>query len=178
MLSVCVRILIAIILSGLFFPSTATLQLLDNEKHYQSGEPIEITADSLEVKQAENLAIFRGDVDAVQGDMILRADLLFVHYRRDKDISEEPGITRIDAEGNVFISSLDETAQGTKAIYSVDDQKIWVSGQVILTQGDNIIEGERLELDLKSGESRMLSGKIGEGGVKRVRGIFVPRKQD
>ena len=165
-------------MSSLFLPSMAKLQLLDDEKRYQSTEPIEITADSLEVKQSENLAIFRGDVDAVQGDMLLRADKLFVHYRRDNDISEDPGITRIDAEGNVFISSPDETAQGAKAIYSVDDQKIWVSGEVILTQGDNIIEGDQLELDLKSGESRVLSGKMGEANRKRVRGVFIPKKQN
>ena len=178
MVSLSVRVLIITILSSFFFPSMAELQVLKNENRHQSTEPIEITADSLEVKQSENLAIFRGDVDAVQGDMLLRADLLFVHYRKDIDKSEEPCIKRIDAEGNVFISSPNETAQGAKAIYNVDDQKIWVSGRVILTQGDNIIEGDQLELDLKSGESKVLSGNPGEGSGKRVRGVFVPKKQD
>ena len=172
------KVLIITILSGLLCPSMAKLQLLEDENYNQSTEPIEITADSLEVKQSENLAIFRGDVDAVLGDMLLRAALLLVHYRKGDGTSEEPGIARIDAEGNVFISSPDETAQGAKAIYSVDDQKIWVSGQVILTQGNNIIEGDQLELDLKSGESRVLSRKTGEGGGKRVRGVFIPKKQD
>ena len=166
------------IVGSFFYPSMAKSQISDDGNLNQSNEPIEITADSLEVKQSENLAIFRGDVDAVQGNMLLRADQLFVHYRKDNDTSDEPGIARIDAEGNVFISSPDETAQGAKAIYSVDDQKIWVSGHVILTQGDNIIEGDQLELDLKSGESRVLSKKTGAGGGKRVRGVFIPKKRD
>ncbi len=122
MVSLYVRVLIITILSGVFYPSMAKSQLLDDENFNQSAEPIEITADLLEVKQSENLAIFRGDVDAVQGDMLLRADRLVVHYRKDDDTSEESGIAQIDAEGNVFLSSPDETAQGARALYSIDDQ--------------------------------------------------------
>ena len=48
---------------------------------YDTSLPIEITADSLEVRQEEQIAVFRGNVDAVQGDLNLRADELTVYYR-------------------------------------------------------------------------------------------------
>ncbi|MDP7344035.1 MAG: lipopolysaccharide transport periplasmic protein LptA [Alphaproteobacteria bacterium] len=155
-------------------PATAQLDQLDGD--HDSDAPIEITADTLEVRQSENLAIFRGDVDAIQGDMLLRADTLIVHYRDNEAAPDQPGISRIDAEGNVFVSSPNETAQGARGIYDVDNKKIWLTGQVVLTQGENIIQGEQLELDLVTGKSKVLSAESGDGKRERVRGLFVPKK--
>ncbi len=45
---------------------------------YDTSLPIEITADSLEVENERQVATFRGNVDAVQGEMNLRADQLIV----------------------------------------------------------------------------------------------------
>ncbi|MGI9449125.1 MAG: LptA/OstA family protein, partial [Geminicoccaceae bacterium] len=42
--------------------------------------PIEISADSLEVAQEDRIATFAGNVDAIQGDLVLSADTLKVHY--------------------------------------------------------------------------------------------------
>ena len=160
--------------------SPALAQLDQLNDNHDNDAPIEITADTLEVRQSENLAIFRGDVDAIQGDMLLKADMLVVHYRENKESPDEPGISQIDAEGNVFVSSPNETAQGARGIYDVDNKKIWLTGQVVLTQGDNIIQGEQLELDLVTGKSKVLSAADGNGDGKRerVRGLFVPKKEN
>ena len=158
--------------------SPAMAQLEDLSGAHDSQAPIEITADTLEVRQSENLAIFRGDVDAIQGDLLLKADMLIVHYRENKDTPEQPGISQIDVEGHVFISSPNETAQGERGVYDVDNKKIWLTGQVVLTQGNNIIEGDRLELDLVTGKSKVFSAASGEGKRERVRGLFVPKKEN
>ena len=159
-----------------FTPAVAQLDHLSGSHNSQA--PIEITADTLEVRNTENLAIFRGDVDAIQGNMLLKADMLIVHYRVNKETPDQQGISQIDAEGNVFVSSPNETAQGARGIYDVDKEKIWLTGQVVLTQGDNIIQGERLELDLATGQSKVLSAATNDGKRKRVRGLFVPKKQN
>jgi lipopolysaccharide export system protein LptA len=175
------RWVLSLVLAGFlcaaaFTPVAAQLDQLNGSHNSQA--PIEITADTLEVRQAENLAIFRGDVDAIQGDMLLKADMLVVHYRDNKETPDQPGISQIDAEGNVFVSSPDETAQGARGIYDVDNEKIWLTGQVVLTQGDNIIQGEQLELDLATGQSKVLSAAPESGKSKRVRGLFVPKKEN
>ncbi len=156
----------------------ALAQLEDLNGNHDSQAPIKITADTLEVRQSENLAIFRGDVDAIQGEILLKADMLVVHYRENSDSPDAPGISQIDAEGNVFVSSPSETAQGKRGVYDVDKKMIWLSGDVILTQGDNIIEGEELELDLVSGKSKVMSAANENGERKRVRGMFVPKKEE
>lgn len=136
--------------------------------------PIEITADTLEVKQKEQLAIFRGKVDALQGEMRLRADQLIVHYRDNKENPDQPGISKIEADGNVFVSSPRETGQGARGVYDVDRARIDLVGNVVLTQGQNIVKGDTLEMNLATGESKVASSKSGGG---RVKGLFIPEKK-
>jgi lipopolysaccharide export system protein LptA len=150
-----------------------------------SNLPIEITADRLEVVQPQRIATFTGNVDAVQGDMVLSADLLRVFYNGNGDSQDAAGagpgggsIRRIEAEGNVFLSSPTQTAQGERGIYDVASDQMTLNGSVVLTQGDDVIRGDRLEVDLASGHSRVLAAApTSADGAKpqRVRALFVPR---
>lgn len=171
-----IKVLVALSLFGALGAGPLAAQTEKIAAGHDSDLPIEITADTLEVRQTESLAIFRGEVDAVQGDMLLRADVLVVHYRDNEENPEQPGISRIDAEGNVFVSSPDETAQGERGVYDVDNQKIELAGDVVLTRGDNVIKGQQLELDLETGKSQVLSTVGPDGKRERVRGLFVPQK--
>ena len=152
--------------------------------HQDSNLPIEITADSLEVLQDQKIATFAGNVDAVQGDMVLSADRLRVHYGGD-DANAAPGpagtgsIRRIEADGNVLMSSPRETAQGDAGVYDVTSSQVTLDGAVVLTRGDNVIRGQRLEVDLASGRSRVFAAVPStEGGTapQRVRALFTPDK--
>ena len=51
-----------------------------------SNEPIDIESDTLEVQDAKKIAIFRGNVKAVQGDMTLRSKALHVSYAGDSGL--------------------------------------------------------------------------------------------
>ena len=136
------------------------------------GLPIEITADSLAVKQDQKTAVFRGSVAAAQGTLRLTADEVTVHYAQAEG-STPPRISRIDATGNVFVSSPQETAQGDHGVYDVDSESITLIGSVVLTRDKNVIRGARLVLNLVTGESRIEGAPAG-GAQGRVRGRFVP----
>jgi lipopolysaccharide export system protein LptA len=158
----------------------AHVQAQSLEQH-DTSLPIEITADSLEVMQDRKIATFAGNVDAVQGDLVLSADQLRVHYGDDADAAPGPpgmgSIRRIEAEGNVFLSSPRETAQGESGVYDVAANQLTMEGAVVLTQGDNVVRGQRLEVDLVSGRSRMFAAVPStEGGTapQRVRALFTP----
>jgi lipopolysaccharide export system protein LptA len=165
-----------IVVGGLAAVSSVRAQSLQHD----SSLPIEITADSLEVLQNEQIATFTGNVDAVQGDLVLSADLLRVHYGGDDSAPGPAGarsIRRIEAEGNVFLSSPRETAQGEAGVYDVASNQLTMEGGVVLTQDDDVIRGQRLEIDLVSGRSRMLAAVPStEGGTtpQRVRALFMP----
>jgi lipopolysaccharide export system protein LptA len=124
------------------------------------------------VLQKDQRAVFRGNVEAVQGRIRLKADELEVHYRNKGEASRVGGaISRIDARGKVFVSSPSETAAGDAGVYDIAAKEITLTGKVVLTRGDNVIRGQRLVLDLATGESRI------EGGTGRVRGYFVPARK-
>lgn len=158
-----------------------------NSLKADSKQPIDITADSLEVLQDKQVAIFSGNVLAVQGKMRLSANSMKVHYKNGGESkSGEQGISKIEVDGKVYLSTPDESARGTKGIYDVDKERLTLSGDVVLTRGENIVKGAALEYDLASGRSRIIGGgvtaeslKTGEGSGKggRVKGRFVPESK-
>ncbi len=146
--------------------------------------PIEIEADTLEVEQNAQTATFIGNVVAVQGGIRLRSDRLIVTYAEKSDgaSSDEDGtggteITRIDAKSNVHVMSEDDqSASGDWALYMVANETITMGDTVVLRQGENVIRGQRLNIDLNSGQARVEGGVTASDtenpGSGRVKGLF------
>lgn len=133
-------------------------------------QPIEIAADSLEVRESEKIAIFRGGVVAGQGTMRLTTNELEVHYGDGGAGSGQ--IRRLEARGDVFIANQAETARGETAEYDVAGGTIRMQGAVTLTQGGNVVKGSALTIDLNSGQGRV------DGGGGRVMSVFTPAPKD
>ncbi len=144
---------------------------------HDSSQPIEIVSDSLEVSQADQIAVFSGSVEAKQGTMVLTSDRLDVYFDQDSDGSQSAGaaedetgaIRRVVAVGSVFLTNGAESAKGERADYDVETGKIKMTGDVILTQGANAIRGEVLNIDLNTG-----FGKVEGSGGGRVQSVFQP----
>lgn len=122
-------------------------------------EPVEVTSERLEVDQEGGIAIFIGDVIVVQGQMRLTAPRVRVEYTP----GDEGGIDEMHATGGVTMVNGEETAEGSEAVYSVAAGTVVMTGDVIVTQGRNVVAGQRLDVDLDTGTGTM------EG---RVRTIF------
>ena len=138
---------------------------IDNTK------PIEITADNLELRQAENKAIFEGKVDVLQDQVRIRAQKITVSY--EGKAASGGKIRNLLAEGGVFITSGTDSAKGAWARYDVISRIITMGGGVTLVQGENVIKGDSLVVNLKSGISRVEGGATG-----RVKSIFtVPERK-
>ncbi|MGI9493916.1 MAG: lipopolysaccharide transport periplasmic protein LptA [Geminicoccaceae bacterium] len=150
--------------------------------------PIEISADTLEVAQEDRVATFAGNVDAVQGDLVLSADKLKVHYEgkgQSAGLAAGTGgtINQIEASGDVILSSPEETAEGDLGVYDVPARLITLSGNVVLTRGENIIRGTQLKLDLATGKSRMIGTTASTDANEtdkasgRVKALFTPKQK-
>lgn len=134
-------------------------------------KPIEVEADALEVDDAKQTATFSGNVRVIQGDIRMKSDRVTVHY--DGGGQGSSRISRIAASGNVLVSSPDEqTASGEWATYTVAKRQIEMGNSVVLRQGENVIRGSRLHVDLASGQARVTGAE--NGGTGRVRGLFQP----
>ena len=83
-------------------------------------------------------------------------------------------ISKIEARGEVVITSdQDQTTTSDWALYDVPAQMVTVGGNVVLMQGKNVLKGDRLVIDLKTGESRFENkGNTAAGG--RIRALFMP----
>ncbi len=84
-------------------------------------------------------------------------------------------ISKIEARGDVVITSdQDQTTTSDWALYDVPAQLVTVGGNVVLMQGKNVLKGDRLVIDLKTGESRFENrGDASAGG--RIRALFMPK---
>ncbi|MCS6878376.1 MAG: lipopolysaccharide transport periplasmic protein LptA [Geminicoccaceae bacterium] len=140
----------------------------------ESRAPIEIVADTLTVRQNERVAIFSGNVDATQGARSLRADELTVYY------GEEQGgqaIRRIEAVGRVVVAEPGQVARGDRGTYDPAAGKVTLEGNVVLTRGENVVRGGRLELDLATGVAVVRAARAGGSPEERVRALFLPEQE-
>jgi len=145
-------------------------------------QPVHIEAATLEVRDKDKVATFSGDVKVKQGDTGLRCKSLVVFYEgNDADgktlqaASPGPGgqqkIKRLEARGGVVVTQKEQTATGETGVFDMKTNTVTLNGKVVMTQGQNVLRGDRLVVDLTSGVSRVESGKNGQG---RVEGLFLP----
>lgn len=138
------------------------------------GQPINITAQSLEVRDKDKIATFTGKVRAVQGDTILETAKLIVFYEGDATGSGNSGagnapsrpaqsgqmpassqIKRLEAKGGVVLTQKDQTAVGEEGVYDMKTDTVTLTGNVTATQGKNVISGHKMVVDMKTGLTRV-----------------------
>lgn len=120
-----------------------------------NSDPIEIEAGSAEIRQADNRAILSGGVIVRQGDATLKTSVVYVDYAGGAAADVNQQIKRIEAPGKVAVSVRDQTASGDRGVFNYSDETLIVSGNVVLSQGPNVMRGERLVVDLRTGKARM-----------------------
>jgi lipopolysaccharide export system protein LptA len=155
-------------------PATAQSKLANAFSGFSvnSDKPINIASDALEVRDEEQLAIFEGNVNVVQGDVTLKTKVLRVSYDGKVGGGGQQQIRRLEALGKVLVETKDQTVTGDHAVFEMKENIITVDGDVVLTQGGNILRGSKLVVDLNTSRSRLEAHKSGKGG--RVTGSFVP----
>lgn len=157
---------------------SAALAAKTGFSNHDAKDPIEFSADRLEVQKEGSVAMFLGKVEAIQGDMTLLSDEVRVYYETGAKSGEASSsltgsVTRIDSRGNVRITSRGDTAEGDWAVYDVGRQLVTMGGRVVLHQGGSVVRGSRLELNLDTGQTRV-QGMANTQGDQRVRGEFTP----
>lgn len=163
------------------------------------NEPVHIEAATLEVRDKESVAVFSGNVHVVQGDTDMRCKSLVVFYESRSSKSPaaakektraasapnakanvmlpEMGDTgqrrvrRLEARGGVVVKRNDQLATGKTGVFDMKANTVRLEGDVVLSQGPNVIRGDHLVVDLRTGVSRIESGRNSGG---RVRALLQP----
>jgi lipopolysaccharide export system protein LptA len=154
-------------------------------------QPIQIEAASLEMRDKKKEATFAGNVKVIQGDTTMTSNTLVVFY----DSSSSPGaapppanskaaksapiqsatpgpggsssIRRLEARGSVVVTQKDQVVTGETAVFDTKANMITMLGGIVLTQGKNVLRGDRLMVDMTTGVSRV------ESDSGRVQGLFI-----
>jgi lipopolysaccharide export system protein LptA len=152
-------------------------------------QPIQIEAASLEMRDKKKEATFSGNVKVVQGDTTMTSKTLVVFYDSTPTPAPAPAsnskaaksapiqsatpgpggsssIRRLEARGNVVVTQKDQVVTGETAVFDTKANLITMLGGIVLTQGKNVLRGDRLMVDMTTGVSRVES----ESG--RVQGLF------
>lgn len=146
-----------------------------------SNAPVDITADELEVINARCLAIWRGSAEALQDNSRLRADVLTIRYAaarpaRTGSESSCGELQGLDAQGSVYYVTPTQRVRANAAVYDAAADTITMTGDVVAAQGQNVLRGERLVIQVSTGQARMETSARGAGTPGRVRGVFYPNQ--
>lgn len=141
------------------------------------GQPVQIEAGRLEVRDKDRMATFSGRVKVVQGDTTMRCQKLIVFYEPKQSGSgpampaAKPGpggssqISKLEASGGVTVTQKDQTATGKTGLFDMKTNTVTLLGDVLVSQGPNVLRGEKLTVDLTTGVSHV---EAGSGPVKML----------
>jgi lipopolysaccharide export system protein LptA len=164
-------------------------------------QPIQIESATLEVRDKEKIATFSGDVQVVQGDTTIKCQTLVVFYgggrnggptvasgtaggangshpplqRASVMPQGQQDIRRIEARGGVTVISKDQNASGDLGVYDLKKKTITLTGNVVVSQGKNVLHGDRVVVDTVTGNAHLDSGVSSQN---RVRALILPNKGD
>jgi len=68
--------------------------------------------------------------------------------------------------------------KGNNAIYEANNDTITVTGDVVAVQGQNVLRGERMVINTKTGQGQMQGETTGRNKPGRVRGVFYPNQSN
>ena len=134
------------------------------------GGPVDVTAeDGIEWRQAEQVVIARRNARAVRGGVTVDADRLLARYRPSRERAGTPAaapagggaeaalggsseIWRLEAEGDVRISTATDIARGDRAVYDIDKAVLVLTGRALSLNSAQQVITARDSLEYWSGK--------------------------
>jgi lipopolysaccharide export system protein LptA len=187
---------LALACGGVFVCGPAMAQLAPGTGN---GDPIATTSDKLERYDDKHMTVLTGGVEAVQAGARLVCDKLTVYsYGPGEGPAAQPGspgaqpaatpapggkqaapdqtstssVKQMVAEGHVFYVTQNETARGDRGVYDAEPDTITMTGAVIVVQGKNVLRGDKMIIDRKTGQTTVVSDATGRNNPKRVQAVI------
>lgn len=141
-------------------------------------DPLNIDAGKLDYFEKEQKLIYSGSVIVTNGPSTLKASRLIIFLEGKGSgqaaATSNDRVKHIDAEGPVTLVSKDQIGTGDRGSYDKAENKVYLVGNVTLTQAENIVKGDKLVYDVATGMATVQGGAA-QGG--RVRSTFTPKNQ-
>lgn len=138
-------------------------------------QPIHIHADTAELDEAKNLAVYHGSVRMEQGTLTVTADKMTIELK-------DQLVVRIIAEGDRahYQQQLkpDESmvfADAKVIVYYTQEERVDLTGNAYLTQNKNEFTGELIKYNVREG--KVDAQGDGQGKVQMILQPAAPKKQ-
>jgi len=142
-------------------------------------EPVDVTSDNLYVNDAKKNAVFMGSVVATRGDTRLKTPEMHVAYESKGDATTAVGepdsarLTRVLAiNGCVLTLGSDRRISSDAADFDAKADTALFTGNVLINQQRNVLQGQRLFVDRKAGKSRLDVPSEGGQPAGRIAATF------
>jgi lipopolysaccharide export system protein LptA len=139
------------------FPALAQQTDLFSGFGAKGNGPIEVDAKTLEIVEEGDTRVstFSGGVTVRRGNTTMKAAQIKLFSKKDSDVGDQSGFTRMEATGTVYVNSGKQTVTGSQAIVDNLAQTITLSGDVVLSQGKDVLSADRLVIDMATGRARV-----------------------
>lgn len=148
----------AVAAAGLALATQAVHAQTQAARGSTADAPISYGADGIS-RTPEGLSL-RGRAELTQGTNRMRADTVTATTPNNE-------LTRVEATGNVYYVTPNETIRADHAVYTTSNDTIVLTGDVILSQGKSVMTGSRLTYNVRTETAEMGGG--------RVQGVFYPQ---
>ena len=145
---------------------------------FKSGNDTISANQQMEYWERQKMAVARGRAVATHQGKTVRADILKALFREKKGGKSEVYV--VEAFDNVLILSEQDRVRADRGIYKVDSGIATLAGNITITRTDSILTGDRAEVNLKTGISKLLTADPVHSKnreKKRIRGLIYPQKQ-
>jgi lipopolysaccharide export system protein LptA len=131
--------------------------VLSGGKPRFEAEQLTVTASqNLEYWETKQLAVARGEAEARSGNRKITADVISAYVVSGDDGKTE--LSRVEAIGNVRITTPDDSASGNQAVYDAKSGLATLCENVEIRRGPSILKGSCAEVNLNTGVSRLIGG--------------------
>ena len=161
-----IAIVKTIVLLLLLFPGQLWALASDGD------QPIEVEADSLEVRESEQISIYQGNVELVQGSLQISCERLVIRFNADNELQviEMTGApARFRQLDDDQKEMLGEAAQ---IDYTESESLLVLRGSARFSHAGDIIESEMIRVNTESNSIQAGSSESDE----RVKMLIQPRQ--
>ncbi len=135
-------------------------------------QPIEVEADSLEVREAENISIYEGSVNLVQGSLQISCDRMVIHFNDANElqliemIGDPARFRQLDDDQQEMLG------QAKQIDYTEAQSLLELRGTARFTHAGDIIESDLIRVNTESNGIQAGSSESDQ----RVKMLIKPRQ--
>jgi len=135
-------------------------------------QPIEVEADSLEVRDAENISIYEGNVNLVQGSLQISCDRMVIHFNNANELQliemtgDPARFRQLDDDQQEMLG------QAKQIDYTEAQSVLELRGTARFSHAGDIIESDLIRVDTESNGIQAGSSE----SDRRVKMLIKPRQ--